>query len=65
MEVGAGSNPVPEPRTPEPLVPAALTPEVISTLSDRLELLVRLGTARDAGVLTDDEFRHEKVRLGV
>jgi hypothetical protein len=63
MEVGAGSNPVPEPRTPEPLVPAALTPEVISTLSDRLELLVRLGTARDAGVLTDDEFRHEKDRL--
>jgi hypothetical protein len=48
---------------PEPLVPASLTPQAISTLSDRLDLLVRLGTARDSGVLTDDEFRREKDRL--
>ena len=54
---------VPEPRAAEPLVPAGLTPETISTLNDRLALLVRLGAARDAGVLTDDEFRREKDRL--
>ncbi|MGY1618219.1 SHOCT domain-containing protein [Geodermatophilus sp. SYSU D00691] len=48
---------------PEPLVPAALTPEAISTLNGRLELLVRLGAARDAGVLTDEEFGREKARL--
>jgi hypothetical protein len=54
---------VPEPRGGEPLVPAALTPETLSTLSGRLDLLVRLGAARDAGVLTDDEFGREKSRL--
>jgi hypothetical protein len=47
----------------EPLVPAALTSEAISTLNDRLDLLVRLGAARDAGVLTEQEFSHEKGRL--
>ncbi|MGY1605410.1 SHOCT domain-containing protein [Geodermatophilus sp. SYSU D00815] len=47
----------------EPLVPAALTPEAISTLNGRLDLLVRLGAARDAGVLTDEEFHREKGRL--
>jgi hypothetical protein len=47
----------------EELVPAGLTPQAISTLSDRLDLLVRLGAARDSGVLSDDEFRHEKDRL--
>jgi hypothetical protein len=46
-----------------PFVPAALTPETISTLNDRLDLLVRLGAARDAGVLTDEEFGREKNRL--
>jgi hypothetical protein len=56
---GAGAGVV----AAEPLVPAALTPQAISTLSDRLDLLVRLGTARDSGVLTDDEFRREKDRL--
>lgn len=59
--VDTSSTPVPDPR--EPLVPEALTPEAISTLSGRLDLLVRLGTARDSGVLTDDEFRREKDRL--
>jgi hypothetical protein len=42
---------------------AALTPQVIETLNGRLDLLVRLGAARDSGVLTDDEFHHEKDRL--
>jgi hypothetical protein len=54
---------VPAARTAPELVPAALTPQAISTLSDRLDLLVRLGAARDSGVLTDDEFRSEKDRL--
>jgi hypothetical protein len=36
------------------------TPEVMSRLSGRLDLLVRLGAARDAGVLTEDEFAREK-----
>jgi hypothetical protein len=55
---------VPAPRhNSEPLVPAGLTSEAISTLGGRLDLLVRLGAAREAGVLTDDEFRHEKERL--
>src|SRR4051794_28809673 len=46
-----------------PLVPAALTTEAISVLNDRLDLLVRLGAARDAGVLSDEEFGREKHRL--
>ncbi|MGY1698057.1 hypothetical protein [Geodermatophilus sp. SYSU D00766] len=46
-----------------PLVPAGLTPETMTTLSGRLDLLVRLGEARDAGVLTDEEFGREKDRL--
>jgi len=54
---------VPEPRTSAPLVPVGLTPETLSTLTGRLDLLVRLGAARDAGVLTDDEFSQEKSRL--
>ncbi|RFU19678.1 SHOCT domain-containing protein [Geodermatophilus marinus] len=48
---------------PEPLLPAALTPETLSTLSGRLDLLVRLGEARDAGVLSEEEFSREKARL--
>jgi hypothetical protein len=40
-----------------------LTPELISTMGDRLDLLVRLGAARDAGVLTDEEFAQEKTQL--
>jgi hypothetical protein len=48
---------------PEPLVPAGLTPETITALNDRLNLLVRLGEARQAGVLTDEEFGREKGRL--
>jgi hypothetical protein len=40
-----------------------LTPEVLSSLSGRLDLLVRLGQAHDVGVLTDEEFSREKRRL--
>jgi hypothetical protein len=58
-----GGHPVPEPRAGEPMVPAALTPETMTVLSDRLDLLVRLGAAREAGVLTEDEFSREKSRL--
>jgi hypothetical protein len=47
----------------EPLVAGALTPETIATLDDRLDLVVRLGAARDAGVLTDEEFGREENRL--
>ncbi|MGK5113948.1 MULTISPECIES: hypothetical protein [unclassified Geodermatophilus] len=48
---------------PEPPVRTALTPEAVSALNDRLNLLVRLGEARDAGVLTDEEFSREKGQL--
>jgi hypothetical protein len=51
----------PAPR--EPLVPAALTPEAISTLNERLDLLLRLGAARDGGILSEEEFDREKDRL--
>jgi cytochrome c-type biogenesis protein CcmH/NrfF len=42
---------------------ALLGPEVLTSLSGRLELLERLGAAHDAGVLTDAEFEREKGRL--
>jgi hypothetical protein len=57
------ATPIPEPRVSEAFVPAALTPETMSALSDRLDLLVRLGSAKEAGVLTEEEFRREKDRL--
>jgi hypothetical protein len=60
VPVATAVEPVP---AAAPFVPAALTPETISTLNDRLDLLVRLGAARDAGVLTDEEFGREKNRL--
>lgn len=59
-----------------PLVPAARAPsdgvprpapapsaEVISGLTGRMDLLVRLGQAHDDGLLTDEEFEREKSRL--
>jgi hypothetical protein len=55
--------PAARPAPEEPLVPAQLTPQAITALSGRLDLLERLGAARDSGVLTDDEFRREKDRL--
>jgi hypothetical protein len=53
----------PAPREPEPLVSAALTPAAILTLNERLDLLVRLGAARDGGILSEEEFGREKSRL--
>jgi hypothetical protein len=40
-----------------------LRPDVLSSLSGRLDLLVRLDAAHKAGVLTDEEFETEKSRL--
>jgi hypothetical protein len=52
------------PEAPErTLEEPVLRPEVLSSLSGRLDLLVRLGAAHDAGVLTDEEFDREKNRL--
>ncbi|MGY1779983.1 hypothetical protein [Geodermatophilus sp. SYSU D01036] len=60
---GAGPLPAPVPvPDAERLVPA-LPPEAISTLEDRLDLLLRLGAARDAGVLSEEEFLRVKNRL--
>jgi hypothetical protein len=59
----AAGTPGPVATVEPPLVPPALTPEAISTLSGRLDLLVRLGAAHDAGVLNDEEFLREKDRL--
>lgn len=39
------------------------TPEDLSALGSRLDMLMRLGDARTAGVLTDDEFAREKAQL--
>ncbi|MGY1829398.1 hypothetical protein ACI8AA_03100 [Geodermatophilus sp. SYSU D01180] len=59
----AGSPPAPAPvPDAERLVPA-LPAEAISTLEDRLDLLLRLGAARDAGVLSEEEFLRVKNRL--
>ena len=45
-------------------VPATVASgEARADLSDRLDLLLRLGAARDSGVLTDEEFEREKARL--
>jgi hypothetical protein len=62
-----GARPVvpasrPSPEAPPP-PPAPVTPDSLPFLNDRLDLLVRLGAARDAGVLTDQEFSREKERL--
>ncbi|MGY1792465.1 hypothetical protein ACI796_00625 [Geodermatophilus sp. SYSU D00525] len=60
---GTGSLPAPAPvPETERLVPA-LPAEAISTLEDRLDLLLRLGAARDAGVLSEEEFLRVKGRL--
>jgi hypothetical protein len=55
--------PAPRQPEPEPLVPAALTPAALTTLNERLDLLVRLGAARDGGILSEEEFGREKSRL--
>jgi hypothetical protein len=40
-----------------------MTPEGISAMSSKLDLLMRLGDARTAGVLTDEEFTSQKSQL--
>jgi hypothetical protein len=49
------------PVAPPPARPA--TRENLSAMGSRLDLLIRLGDARTAGVLTDDEFAQEKTHL--
>jgi hypothetical protein len=62
--VGTADRAVPPaPREPEPLISPALTPATITTLNERLDLLVRLGEARDGGILSEEEFDREKSRL--
>jgi len=61
--VGRPTVPAGQPTEAVPAPREALSPELVSTLDDRLGLLVKLGAAHDAGVLTDDEFSHEKERL--
>jgi len=56
--------PVPSPPPPSPpALSPPLSPEVLAGLGGRLDLLVRMGAARDAGVLTDDEFTRQKDQL--
>ena len=67
----AGISRAEAPAPPEPAsrgaglpVPASpVSGEARADLSDRLDLLLRLGAARDSGVLTDEEFAREKARL--
>jgi hypothetical protein len=40
-----------------------MTPEGVSVMSSKLDLLIRLGDARSAGVLTDEEFISQKAEL--
>jgi hypothetical protein len=61
--VGRPPVPAAQPTEAVPTPREALSPELVSTLDDRLGLLVKLGAAHDAGVLTDEEFSHEKDRL--
>ncbi|HKS47295.1 MAG TPA: SHOCT domain-containing protein [Amycolatopsis sp.] len=74
LAVAARAQPAimaPEPRVPAaeaPHVPAprvhhSVTPEDLSVLGSRLDLLMRLGDARTAGVLTEEEFAREKAEL--
>jgi hypothetical protein len=53
------------PTVPAPAVPvqAPVTPADLTALGGKLDMLMRLGDARTAGVLTDDEFAREKAHL--
>ena len=42
---------------------APVAGEALTNLSDRVDLLIRLGAARDSGLLTEEEFSREKARL--
>ncbi|NMH96986.1 SHOCT domain-containing protein [Pseudonocardia acidicola] len=65
---GTAPGAAPAPPAPPPPVPAAqarrpVTAENLSTMGSRLDLLMRLGDARAAGVLTEEEFVREKTQL--
>ena len=51
------------PAVAEPSANQPMTPEGISAMSSKLDLLMRLGDARTAGVLTDEEFTSQKTQL--
>jgi hypothetical protein len=57
VEVPPAASTVPAPAPPMP------TPADLTALGGRLDLLMRLGDARTAGVLTEDEFAKEKKHL--
>ena len=61
--VPGGTLVAPRPVETAPALPPQLSPELLSGLGGRLDLLVRLGAAHDAGVLSDAEFTREKDRL--
>ena len=60
---GAPVNGAAASRTPAPPPARPATRENLSAMGSRLDLLMRLGEARTAGVLTDDEFTQEKTHL--
>jgi hypothetical protein len=70
VPAGAGGTNGPDEATspaPPPVVDApagtTMTPEGVAALDSKLDLLMRLGDARTAGVLTDEEFSHQKARI--
>ena len=60
---GAPANGTAASRIPAPPPARPATRENLSAMGSRLDLLMRLGEARTAGVLTDDEFAQEKTHL--
>ena len=60
---GAPANGAAASRIPAPPPARPATRENLSAMGSRLDLLMRLGEARTAGVLTDDEFAQEKTHL--
>jgi hypothetical protein len=59
----ASQSPAPEPQPPEPLAPHPMTADDVAAMGSRLDLLLRFGSARSAGVLTDEEFSVQKAQL--
>ncbi len=64
MSPRRGSTGEPAPATvAKPPANQPMTPEGISAMSSKLDLLMCLGDARTAGVLTDEEFTSKKSQL--
>jgi hypothetical protein len=57
------AHPPAQPPAANPPADQPMTPEGISAMSSKLDLLIRLGDARSAGVLTDEEFTSQKTQL--